>query len=76
MMYVGFLFIIVELLGGFLFFSVFDVVKCYLIVIEMSIKFLKFVKIVVMVEFCISEEEIECINCEVEEKGKFVYILE
>ena len=75
-MYADSLFTIGELPGGALFFSAFDVSKCYPIVTEMNIKFLKPAKTAVTVESRISEEEIERITREVEENGKSVYILE
>lgn len=75
-MYAGSLFTIGELPGGSLFFSAFDATKCYPIVTEMSIKFLKPAKTAVTVESRISEEEIERVTREVEENGKSVYILE
>ncbi|MFZ5603318.1 MAG: PaaI family thioesterase [Pseudomonadota bacterium] len=74
-MYAGSLFTIAELPGGSLFFSAFDVTKCYPIVTEMSIKFLKPAKTAVTVEATLSDEEIERVKREVEEKGKSVYIL-
>jgi thioesterase domain-containing protein len=75
-MYAGSLFTIAELPGGSLFFSAFDVTKCYPIVTEMSIKFLKPAKTAVTVEATLSDEEIERVKREVAEKGKSVYILE
>lgn len=75
-MYAGSLFTIAELPGGSLFYSAFDVTKCYPIVTEMTIKFLKPAKTAVTVEARISDEEIERVNREVAEKGKSVYILE
>jgi thioesterase domain-containing protein len=75
-MYAGSLFTIGELPGGALFFSAFDVTKCYPIVTEMSIKFLKPAKTAVTVESRISEEEIARVTKEVEENGKSIYILE
>lgn len=75
-MYAGSLFTIGELPGGALFWSSFDATKCYPIVTEMSIKFLKPAKTAVTVESRISEEEIERVNKEVEENGKSIYILE
>lgn len=75
-MYAGSLFTIAELPGGSLFFSAFDVTKCYPIVTEMSIKFLKPAKTAITVEATLSPEEIERVKREVAEKGKSVYILE
>ena len=75
-MYAGSIFTLGELPGGALFFSAFDATKCYPIVTEMSVKFLKPVKTAATVESRISEEEIERVNREVEENGKSVYILE
>ena len=75
-MYAGSLFTIGELPGGALFYSAFDVTKCYPIVTEMSIKFLKPAKTAVTVECRMSEEEIERVIREVEQNGKSIYILE
>lgn len=75
-MYAGSLFTIGELPGGALFYSAFDVTKCYPIIAEMNIKFVKPAKTAVTVECRISEEEIARITQEVEEKGKSTYILE
>lgn len=75
-MYAGSLFTIGELPGGALFWSSFDPTKCYPIVTEMSIKFLKPAKTAVTVESRISEDEIARVTQEVEENGKSVYILE
>ncbi|MAR89372.1 MAG: PaaI family thioesterase [Pseudomonadota bacterium] len=75
-MYAGSLFTLGELPGGCLFFSAFDASKCYPIVTEMTIKFLKPATTAMTVESRISEEEIQRITREVEEKGKSVYILE
>lgn len=75
-MYAGSLFTVAELPGGALFFSAFDVSKCYPIVTEMSIKFLKPARTDVTVEATLSEEEIARVTKEVEENGKSVYLLE
>lgn len=75
-MYAGSLFTVAELPGGALFFSAFDVSKCYPIVTEMSIKFLKPARTAVTVEARLSEEEIARVTKEVEENGKSVYMLE
>lgn len=60
-MYVGVLYIIVELFGGVIYMLLFDIWCFYLIVKDMWICFCCLVIIDVIVEVCIIDEEIECI---------------
>lgn len=74
-MYAGALFTVAEIPGGALFMSAFDLSKCYPILVDMNIKFLKPATTDVFVEATLSEEDIARVNAELESQGKSNYVL-
>lgn len=74
-MYAGALFTVAEIPGGALFMSAFDLSKCYPILVDMSVKFLKPATTDVYVEARLSEEDIARVNAELESQGKSNYVL-
>jgi thioesterase domain-containing protein len=75
-MYAGALFTLGEVPGGALFLTSFNVSKHYPIVKEMNIRFRRPAKGDVFVEMAISDERVEEIERETDEKGKAEFILE
>jgi thioesterase domain-containing protein len=75
-MYAGTLFTLAEAPGGVLFFSCFDAGRFVPIVREMNIRFLRKVATSAYIELSLSDEEIDRIRQEAEEKGKADFILE
>lgn len=74
-MYAGALFTVAEIPGGALFMSAFDLSKCYPILVDMSVKFLKPATTDVYVEARLGEEDIARVNAELESQGKSNYVL-
>lgn len=74
-MYAGALFTVAEIPGGALFMSAFDMSKCYPILVDMSVKFLKPATTDVYVEARLTEEDIARVNAELESQGKSNYVL-
>jgi acyl-coenzyme A thioesterase PaaI-like protein len=72
-MYAGALFTLAELPGGLLCFATFDTSAFFPIVTEMTMKFIKPARTDVFLEVNMSEEEIERINKEANEKGMAKY---
>lgn len=75
-MYAGALFTVAEIPGGALFMSAFDMSKCYPILADLSIKFVKPATTDVHVEARLSEEDIARVNAELESLGKSNYVLD
>lgn len=75
-MYAGALFTVAEIPGGALFMSAFDMSKCYPILADLSIKFVKPAMTDVFVEARLSEEDIARVNNELESQGKSNYVLD
>lgn len=75
-MYAGALFTLGEVPGGALFLTSFNVSKHYPIVKEVNIRFRRPAKGDVFVEMAISDERVEEIERETDEKGKAEFILE
>lgn len=75
-MYAGALFTVAEIPGGALFMSAFDMSKCYPILADLSIKFVKPATTDVYVEARLSEEDIARVNAEMESLGKSNYVLD
>jgi thioesterase domain-containing protein len=75
-MYAGALFTVAEIPGGALFMSAFDMSKCYPILADLSIKFVKPATTDVYVEARLSEEDIARVNAELESQGKSNYVLD
>lgn len=75
-MYAGALFTVAEIPGGALFMSAFDMSKCYPILADLSIKFVKPATTDVYVEARLSEEDIARVNAELESLGKSNYVLD
>lgn len=75
-MYAGALFTVAEIPGGALFMSAFDMSKCYPILADLSIKFVKPAMTDVYVEARLSEEDIARVNAELESQGKSNYVLD
>lgn len=75
-MYAGALFTVAEIPGGALFMSAFDMSKCYPILVDLSIKFVKPATTDVYVEARLSEEDIARVNAELESQGKSNYVLD
>ncbi len=75
-MYAGALFTVAEIPGGALFMSAFDMSKCYPILADLSIKFVKPAMTDVFVEAHLSEEDIARVNNELESQGKSNYVLD
>lgn len=69
-MYAGALFTVAEIPGGALFMSAFDLSKCYPILVDMSIKFIKPATTDVFVVANLSEAEIARVNTELESHSK------
>ena len=74
--YAGALFTLAEIPGGALYLTSFDISKYYPIVKEMTIQFKKPAATDATISVQISEEEVQRISREAEEKGKADYILE
>ncbi|MCX5873162.1 MAG: YiiD C-terminal domain-containing protein [Deltaproteobacteria bacterium] len=74
--YAGALFTLAEIPGGALFYTSFDETKFYPVVKEMLITFLRPARTDVSIEISLSEEEINRITAEAEEKGKADFVLE
>ena len=74
-MYAGPLFTVAELPGGAIFFSTFDVLKYYPFLKRMEIEFKKTAATDVTITVQMSQEEVDRINGELEEKGKSEFIL-
>lgn len=74
--YAGILFTAAEIPGGALFLTTFDPARCVPIVKSMEIKFKKPALTDVTITVEISQEEVDRINREVEEKGKSDFVLE
>ncbi len=75
-MYAGALFTLAEVPGGALFATSFDVTKYYPIVKDLSIRFRRPATTDVTIEMTMSQEEVERIQAEADEKGKADYVLE
>lgn len=75
-MYAGALFTVAEIPGGALFMSAFDMSKCYPILADLAIKFVKPAMTDVFVEAKLSEEDIARVNAELESNGKSNYVLD
>lgn len=75
-MYAGALFTVAEIPGGALFMSAFDLSKCYPILVDMSVKFLKPATTDVFVDAHLGEEEIARVISELETQGKSNYVLD
>jgi len=74
--YAGVLFTAAEIPGGALFLTTFDPTRCVPIVKSTEIKFKKPALTDVSITVEISQEEVDRINREVEEKGKSDFVLE
>lgn len=75
-MYAGALFTLAEFPVGALYLTTFDVSKCYPIVKDMTIRFVRPAKSDVTIELTMSEEEVRRIQAELDEKGKSDFVLE
>jgi acyl-coenzyme A thioesterase PaaI-like protein len=76
MVYAGALYTVAEVPGGVLFGSAFDITRFYPIVGDMSIRFHKPARTAVTVDARMTEEEIDRVTAELEEKGKAKYVLD
>ncbi|MFA5886053.1 MAG: PaaI family thioesterase [Acidimicrobiia bacterium] len=76
MIYAGALFTVAEVPGGVLFGSAFDISRFYPIVGDMSIRFVKPAMTDVTVDARMTDEEIERVTAELEERGKAKYVLD
>lgn len=74
-LYAGALFTLGEVPGGVLFSGAFDSKRFYPIVVEMSIKFLKPGTTAATVVADMSDDEIDRVTAELEEKGRSRYVL-
>ena len=74
--YAGALFTLAEIPGGVLFGSAFDVSRFFPIVGELSIRFTAPAKTATLVDARMSDEEINRVTAELEERGKAKYVLE
>lgn len=75
-MYAGALFSIAEIPGGALYLTTFDINRFYPVVKEMTIRFRRLAQTDVTIEVSMSEEEVQRITSEADEKGKSEFILE
>jgi len=75
-MYAGALFTVAEVPVGALYLTTFDPAKYYPIVKEMTIQFLRLAKTDVTIELTMSQEEVDRVQAEVDEKGKSDFFLE
>lgn len=75
-MYAGILFTVAEIPGGALFLSAFDPFKYFPIVKQMEVRFKKAALTDVTVTAELSEEEVDRMHRELEEKGKTEFILD
>jgi acyl-coenzyme A thioesterase PaaI-like protein len=75
-MYAGALFTVAEIPGGALFLSAFDASRCYPILVDMAVKFLKPATTDVFVEARLSEEDIARVNAGLESAGKEQFVLD
>ena len=75
-MYAGAIFTCAELPGGAILMSAFDMQKFFPTLAKIETKFIKPAKTAVYVEVNMTEEELERIENEAEEKGKSVFLLE
>ena len=74
-MYAGALFTLAEIPGGALILSTFDPTKCYPIIKELTIKFVRPAKTDVTTEISLSQEEVDRIVSEISDNGKAEFIL-
>lgn len=74
-MYAGALFTLAEMPGGALVLTTFDPTKCYPIVKELTIKFLRPAQSDITVEISLSREEVDRIVGEISDHGKAEFIL-
>jgi thioesterase domain-containing protein len=74
-MYAGALFTLAEIPGGALILTTFDPTKCYPIVKELTIKFLRPAKSNITTEFFLSQEEVDHISGDLSNQGKAEFIL-
>ncbi len=74
--YAGALFTLAEVPGGALFLTSFDISKYYPIVKEVTIRFVRLAKTDVTVELGMSQEEVNRIQAEADDKGKADFTLE
>ncbi len=75
-MYAGALFTLAEVPVGALYLTTFDVSKCYPIIKEMTIQFVRPVTTDATIELAISEEDVQRIQTEVEANGKAEFVLQ
>lgn len=76
MVYAGALFTLAETPGGSLFIGAFDISRFYPIVGDLDIRFRKPAMTSVLVDARMSDDEIERVTAELEEKGKSKWVLE
>jgi thioesterase domain-containing protein len=74
-MYAGALFTLAEIPGGALILSTFDPTKCYPLIKELTIKFLRPAQSDVTTEISLSQEEVRRITDEIFAKGKAEFVL-
>ncbi len=74
-MYAGALFTLAEIPGGALILTTFDPTKCYPLIKELTIKFLRPAGSDIFTEISISQEEVERITGEISDKGRAEFVL-
>ncbi len=74
-MYAGALFTLAEIPGGALILTTFDPTKCYPIIKELTIKFIRPAQSDVTTEISLSQEEVDRIVREISDNGKAEFVL-
>jgi thioesterase domain-containing protein len=75
-MYAGALFTLAEIPGGALVLATFDITKCYPVIKELTINFLKPAASDITIEISLSEVEVARLTSEVSHKGKADFVLQ
>jgi acyl-coenzyme A thioesterase PaaI-like protein len=74
-MYAGAMFTLAEIPGGVLILTSFDPAKCYPVIKELTIKFLRPAGSDITIEVALSPDEIERISLDMSEQGKAEFVL-
>jgi thioesterase domain-containing protein len=74
-MYAGALFTLAEIPGGALILTTFDPTKCYPVIKELTIKFLRPAQSDITTEVFLSQQQVDLINGELSKQGKAEFVL-
>jgi thioesterase domain-containing protein len=74
-MYAGALFTLAEIPGGALILTTFDPTKCYPVIKELTIKFLRPAQSDITTEVFLSQQQVDLVNGEISKQGKAEFVL-